>query len=75
MAIMRQTKKHSLSESIINVIIGYGVAVCSQIIIFPYFGVHIKIADNFIIGFWFTLISIIRSYCLRRWFTSRSINV
>lgn len=64
-----QLKKHSLFESITNVLIGYGVALLSQIIIFPFFGIIIPLKTNIWIGFWFTVISIIRSYVLRRIFT------
>lgn len=64
-----QTKKHSLIESITNVIVGYFVALLSQIIIFPVFGIHATIQDNIIIGLWFTVISICRSYVMRRIFT------
>ena len=56
-----QTKKHSLLESITNVAVGYGVAVISQILIFPMFGVNIPISDNLMIGLWFTAVSIVRS--------------
>jgi len=63
-----QTKKFSLIESISNVVVGYLVAVGSQIIIFPFFGIHIPMRDNFIIGLWFTVVSVIRSYSLRRIF-------
>jgi len=58
----------SLVESLVNVAIGYGVALLSQIIIFPFFGIHIPLLDNILIGFWFTVISIARSYVVRRWF-------
>ena len=61
-----QTRKHSLCESITNVIIGYSIALLSQIIIFPFFQIKITLHDNLLIGLWFTLISIIRSYTLRR---------
>lgn len=65
---MSQTKKHSLFESCLNVAIGYGVALASQVLIFPFYGINIPISDNLVIGVWFTMISIIRSYILRRWF-------
>lgn len=55
-------------EAWANVAIGYFIATGSQILIFPWFGIHIPISDNFIIGGWFTLISLIRSYLVRRWF-------
>jgi hypothetical protein len=63
-----QSKTHSMIESITNVVAGYFVALMSQIIIFPFFGIHATIRDNLMIGLWFTVISIIRSYVLRRIF-------
>jgi hypothetical protein len=63
-----QSKTHSMIESITNVVVGYLVALMSQIIIFPFFGIHATIRDNLMIGLWFTVISIIRSYVLRRIF-------
>lgn len=63
-----QRKLHSFLESIVNVLIGYGVALASQILIFPLYGIQVGLGTNIWIGFWFTLISIIRSYVLRRAF-------
>ena len=63
-----QTKFWSFIESCVNVLIGYGIAVASQVIIFPLFGIFIPIRDNLLIGLFFTFISIIRSYALRRAF-------
>lgn len=65
---MSQTKKHSLIESLANVAIGYGVALASQLLIFPQYGVNLPLSDNIAIGLWFTVISIARSYVLRRTF-------
>lgn len=56
-----------------NVVIGYGVAISSQIIIFPWFDIDIPLSDNFIIGFYFTSISLIRSYILRRYFNKKTV--
>jgi len=67
-----QSKTHSLIESCSNVAIGYGVALASQLVIFPCFGINIPLSDNIIIGLWFTAISIVRSYVLRRWFTRKT---
>ena len=53
---MSQSKKGSLLEAFINVAIGYGVAVASQIVIFPLFGVHISVAENMAIGGFFTVV-------------------
>jgi len=64
-----QLKRHSLLESIVNVAVGYGVALLSQIAIFPVFGIEVTLKDNILIGAFFTVVSIIRSYILRRIFT------
>ena len=65
-----QSKLVSLLESFINIFIGYTVAVISQMAIFPMFGIQIELKDNLLIGFYFTLISIIRSYTVRRFFNA-----
>jgi len=65
---MSQTRAHSALESVANVAIGYGVAVASQIAILPMFGVHLPLADNLVIGGYFTAISLVRSYAVRRLF-------
>jgi len=66
-----QTKLQSLLESLTNITIGYLVAVGSQFVLFPFFDINISVADNFIIGLWFTLISLVRGYAVRRWFNKR----
>ena len=63
-----QTRWQSLFESFINVAIGYGVAMLSQILVFPLFGINIPLASNLAIGAIFTVISIARSYAVRRVF-------
>ena len=70
-----QSKKHSIIESFTNVFIGYLVAIMSQLVIFPLFGINIPLKDNLLIGFWFTLISIVRSYSIRRLFNRIKSNV
>ena len=67
---MSQTRAMSAAESVANVAIGYGVAVASQIVILPLFGVHLPLADNLLIGLWFTVISLARSYIVRRAFNA-----
>jgi hypothetical protein len=68
---MNQTRTASLIESVFNVVIGYGVALASQLVIFPMFGIHISLSDNLAISAWFTIISLVRSYAIRRWFNAR----
>lgn len=64
----RQSKKFSLIESATNVAIGYGVAVSAQMAIFPLYDIEISINQNLEIGMLFTLISLVRSYVIRRIF-------
>lgn len=68
---MEQTKLGSLIEAWANVAIGYLVALASQIVVFPLFGIHVPLSTNLWIGAWFTAISLVRSYILRRWFNAR----
>lgn len=65
---MRQSRTMSLVEAIANVIVGYGVAVVTQILIFPIFGLHTTLAQNLKMGAVFTVVSIARSFALRRLF-------
>ena len=68
---MNQTRRNSMIESVVNVIVGYFVSLFSQFIIFPMFGIFINLQSNIMISLWFTAISIVRSYLLRRYFTGR----
>lgn len=65
---MSQSRAQSMIESAANVVIGYMVALGSQLVVFPMFGVHLPLQDNLLIGLWFTAISLVRSYLVRRWF-------
>jgi hypothetical protein len=65
---MKQSRAMSLVESVANVIVGYGVAVVTQILIFPVFGLHTTLAQNLKLGLVFTIVSIARSFALRRVF-------
>lgn len=65
---MKQSHLMSLVESVANVIVGYGVAVMTQILIFPIFGLHTTLAQNLKMGAIFTIVSIARSFALRRVF-------
>ena len=65
---MKQSGLMSLVEAIANVAVGYGVAVFTQILIFPVFGLHTTLAQNLKMGAVFTVVSIARSYVLRRLF-------
>ncbi len=65
---MKQSRLMSLVESLANVLVGYGVAVATQMVVFPLFGLAVTVAENLLIGLIFTVVSIVRSYALRRGF-------
>jgi len=65
---MSQTKKMSLVESVANIAIGFAINVTAQYFIFPLFGMHIPIHENLMIAVIFTVISLARSFTLRRLF-------
>ena len=65
---MSQSKLGSLIETCTNTALGFIVALISQIVLFPMFGVFVPMTTNLALTFWFTLISIIRGYLIRRFF-------
>jgi hypothetical protein len=65
---MKQSRLMSLVEAITNVIVGYGVAVMTQILIFPIFGLQTTLEQNLAMGGIFTIVSLFRSFALRRLF-------
>jgi hypothetical protein len=65
---MRQSRLMSLVEATANVVVGYGLAVLTQILVFPMFGVRTTLGQNMALGVVFTVVSIVRSYMLRRLF-------
>ena len=65
---MKQTRWMSFVESVANVLVGYGVAVLTQMLVFPLFGMRASVSDNLLIGVIFTVVSLARSFTLRRVF-------
>ena len=58
----------SLVESATNVVVGYGIAVATQLVVFPWFGLPARVSDALAIGAVFTGLSLTRGYALRRVF-------
>lgn len=63
-----QSRRGSLIEATANTAIGYLVAVLANVAVLPMFGLHPSVSDSFAIGLVFTIISLVRSYALRRLF-------
>ncbi len=65
---MKQSKFMSALESLTNVAVGYLLAVATQLLIFPYFNLPAHLDDALWMGAVFTVVSLVRSYALRRMF-------
>jgi len=68
---MHQSRLGSLIEALANVVIGFAINWSANMLILPLFGFHVSGSQAFGIGVLFTVISIARSYALRRWFNAR----
>ena len=68
---MNQTRLGSFIEAWINVAIGFSINFVANLLILPLVGFHISVGQNLFIGVLYTIISVARSYVIRRWFNAR----
>lgn len=68
---MQQSKMQSLAEAGVNVVIGWTTNLIANFAVLPWFGFDITMAQNLIIGTIYTVISLARSYTIRRYFETR----
>ena len=66
-----QSRLGSLVESLTNVAVGLVISLLSQIVIFGAYGIHLTFGDNVMITVWFTVVSVLRSFAIRRYFNRR----
>jgi hypothetical protein len=57
----------SLIEAVTNLVVGYALAIATQLFVFRY-SVWTRIEENLMIGGIFTVVSLARSYAVRRLF-------
>ena len=65
---MTQTRCMSLLESVTNVVVGYVLAIITQIVVFPFFGIVTDLSEHLAIGLAFVVVSLARGFVLRRLF-------
>jgi len=65
---VKQSKLMSMLESIINVLVGFGISLLAQMFFLPLLGVQIDFHQNLQFALIMTAISIARSFLLRRVF-------
>ena len=63
-----QGKKGSLVESIIQVLTGWGVAIITQLIVYPLMGIEVSILQNINLSLIFIFVGFIKQYYVRRLF-------
>ncbi len=68
---MTQTRLGSFIEAWINVLIGFCINFVANILILPLIGFQISVSQNLFIGVLYTIVSVARSYVIRRWFNAR----
>ena len=65
---MKQSRAMSMFEAAANVIVGYALAIATQLAVFPLFGIEAALGEHLAIGLAFVGVSLVRSYALRRLF-------
>ena len=63
-----QGKKGSLVESIIQVLTGWGVAIITQLIVYPLMGIEVSIVQNINLSLIFIVVGFVKQYYVRRLF-------
>ena len=63
---MSQSKLDSFIEAWLNVLIGFGISVLANFVIFPLVGIGASTTQIITVGIFMTLVSVARSYFVRR---------
>ncbi len=67
-----QTKSQSLFEAVTNTSIGFLISLGATFVIFPVMGIESSAGKNFVITCFFTVVSVLRGYLLRRLFNNEN---
>ena len=65
---MTKSRAMSFVEAATNVVVGYVLAIATQIVVFPWFGIEAALGEHLAIGLAFVGVSLARGYLLRRLF-------
>jgi len=66
-----QSMRSSMAEAWTNIGIGFGINYASNMVVLPLAGLPVSARGAFLIGVIFTAISVVRSFCIRRWFNAK----
>lgn len=70
-----QSKKQSFIEASTNTVVGFVISYASTFIIFPLMGFESSASKNIVITLFFTVVSVLRSYYLRRYFNQNKVSL
>jgi hypothetical protein len=65
---MTQSRRMSMIETATSTLVGLCVAYSTQVVVFPWFGLHASPSQHVAITVIFTFVSLVRGYFLRRVF-------
>lgn len=66
-----QSPRSAITEAWLNIIVGFSINFCANLLLLPLLGARMTAANNFAIGWVYTAVSILRQYAIRRWFNKR----
>lgn len=64
--VKRQSKLASAVEAVVNTFVGLLIAFGAQLLIVWVYDIPLSASDNFTIVMWMTVVSVVRSYIIRR---------
>jgi hypothetical protein len=67
---MKQSRRMSLVEACTNVVFGFVLALLTQGLVYPLFGISTTVGTDAVLAVIFTCVSLARSYLIRRAFES-----
>ncbi len=67
----QQTRRQSIIEAWINILIGLTVNFFLNFLFLPLLGAQLTVFENVMLGCSYTAVSIVRQYTIRRWFAGR----
>ena len=70
-----QSKIDSFIEAWLNVLIGFGISVLANFVIFPLVGIGASTTQIIAVGIFMTFVSVVRSYLIRRFCNKHLTNI
>jgi hypothetical protein len=66
-----QSPRSSVAEAWMNIVIGFGINFMANMALLPLVNASFTAGENFMLGWIYTAVSIVRQYAIRRWWNAR----